>query len=98
VAGLDVFRPSDLPLPPSRGRVGFELRADGTMTYVAIAPADGPLELAGSWWLLPPNAIAMALPEGTVTRQIVSCEPGRLVLTEAVAWGFREEPIDTESG
>lgn len=82
VAGIDVFRPSEFPLPPARGRVGFEIRSDGSLTYRAIAPADGVLELAGSWWISPPHAISMALPEGTETRQIVSCEPGRLILSE----------------
>lgn len=81
-AGIDVFRPSAFPLPPSRGRIGFELLADGTLMYRAIAPADGGLELAGSWWLTVPDSISMALPEGIDTRRIVSCEPGRLVLTE----------------
>ena len=82
VAGIDVFRPADFPLPPSRGRIGFALHPDGSLTYRAIAPADGVLELAGSWSLAPPNGLSLALPEGTETRRIVACAPGRLVLSE----------------
>ena len=46
-----VFRPAEFGFPPSRGRSGFELGADGQLIDVAIAPTDGPQEFRGSWKL-----------------------------------------------
>jgi hypothetical protein len=46
-----VFRPAGTDLPPSRGRVGFELRADGTFAETGLGVTDVPQEAAGSWAL-----------------------------------------------
>ncbi|CAA9366756.1 MAG: hypothetical protein AVDCRST_MAG47-664 [uncultured Nocardioidaceae bacterium] len=46
-----VFRPADAELPPSRGRVAFELRADGSFAETGLGPADVPEEATGSWTL-----------------------------------------------
>ena len=46
-----VFRPAEAELPPSRGRVAFELRDDGTFTESGIGPTDRPDEAAGRWAL-----------------------------------------------
>ena len=46
-----VFRPATHVFPPSRGRVGFDLRADGSYTDIGIAPADGMIEADGRWSL-----------------------------------------------
>jgi hypothetical protein len=37
-----VFRPSEHPLGPSRGRTSFELRADGTFSESGLGAADVP--------------------------------------------------------
>ena len=51
-AGGDmVFRPASHPLPPSRGRVSFELRPDGTYVEHSPGPADAPVEGSGEWAL-----------------------------------------------
>ena len=50
-AGERVFRPADYAFPPSRGRRGFQLRADGTYAETAPGPTDRPEEASGSWEL-----------------------------------------------
>ncbi len=44
-----VFRPDTFSFPPSRGRVSFELRDDGTFTDRGIGPTDRPEDVAGTW-------------------------------------------------
>lgn len=44
-----VFRPAGTDLPPSRGRMAFELRADGTFAETGLGATDVPEEATGSW-------------------------------------------------
>ena len=60
-----VFRDGSFAFPPSRGRVGFELRADGFYVDLGIAPADGVLETEGTWSL-----------EGDVLTLLCDAHPG----------------------
>jgi hypothetical protein len=46
-----VFRPATHPFPPSRGRVSFELRPDGTYVESSPGPVDVPEESSGNWSL-----------------------------------------------
>lgn len=46
-----VFRPANFAFPPSRGRVSFELRADGGLQESVIGPADRSEHAQGSWRL-----------------------------------------------
>ncbi len=46
-----VFRPADHPLPPSRGRMAFELRPDGSYVERSPGPVDVPEESSGRWSL-----------------------------------------------
>lgn len=46
-----VFRPAGHPFPPARGRMGFELRADGTYVERSPGPVDVPVAAIGSWSL-----------------------------------------------
>ncbi len=46
-----VFRPADHPLPPSRGRMAFELRPDGSYVEHSPGPVDVPEESSGRWSL-----------------------------------------------
>lgn len=78
-----VFRPADHPLPPSRGRAAFELRADGSFTESGLGATDVPDEAAGTWVL--ENGESIVLGEGAsggVPRvmPIASCERDRLVV------------------
>jgi hypothetical protein len=77
-----VFRPADSDLPPSRGRVAFELRADGTFAETGLGAADVPEEASGSWTL---EDDTITLSEGAtqgVPREmkIVTADEGRLVI------------------
>jgi len=46
-----VFRPAGTELPPSRGRMSFELRADGTFAETGLGATDVPEKATGSWVL-----------------------------------------------
>jgi hypothetical protein len=46
-----VFRPAEYPLGPSRGRVSFELHADGTFSESGLGAADVPEQASGTWRL-----------------------------------------------
>ena len=46
-----VFRPEGTDLPPARGRMAFELRADGTFAETGLGATDVPEEGTGSWAL-----------------------------------------------
>ena len=78
-----VYRPAGYPLPRSRGRTGFELRPDQTVTNVGIGPADRPEETAGSWELEEDDVptVRIRLPTGeTQQLPILSVERDRLVV------------------
>ncbi|HEX2035642.1 MAG TPA: hypothetical protein VHS99_15815 [Chloroflexota bacterium] len=62
--GVEVYRPQGFPFPPSFGRDGFELLADGTFILHDIGPADGVVEVRGRWELLPRRRVAVAFPGG----------------------------------
>ncbi len=49
--GETVFRPADYPLPPSRGRAGFELKQDGTLVRTQPGPTDRRATQTGTWSL-----------------------------------------------
>ena len=77
-----VFRPADSALPPARGRMGLELREDGTFAEAGLGARDIPEEAVGSWVL---EGQTITLSEGAtqgVPREleIVSAEKGRLVV------------------
>lgn len=44
-----VFLPAGTDLPPSRGRMAFELRADGTFAETGLGATDIPEEATGNW-------------------------------------------------
>ncbi|MDY0748713.1 hypothetical protein SNE35_29715 [Paucibacter sp. R3-3] len=80
--GESVYRRASYAFPPSRGRHGFELRADGTGTDSAIAPADGAASskvrwsLAANGSLVLTNAAGMALS----TMSVMSASPDQLIV------------------
>lgn len=80
--GEMVFRPASYAFPPSRGRSGFELRADGSATEIGISPRDGQVERTGSWQLAEgaDHTLTLVLPTGGRMMRILSVEPQRLVL------------------
>jgi hypothetical protein len=46
-----VFRPAHYKLPPSRGRLSFELKTDGSLIRHAIGPTDRSRASEGVWRL-----------------------------------------------
>ena len=49
--GRMVFRPDSHPLPPSRGRSGYELRPGGRVVKVGPGPTDRSVAVEGTWTL-----------------------------------------------
>ena len=66
-----VFRPADYRFPPSRGRRGFELRADRTYVDVGIAKGDGPEESDGSWELEENDGLTLHLTDASGRRRVL---------------------------
>ena len=68
--------------PPSRGRLAFELRSDGSYAEAAIGPADVPLAVTGTWTLdddvLVISRDAETEPERRL--KVRAVEPDRLVV------------------
>ena len=77
-----VFRPASFKFPPSRGRAGFDLKANQSFIDIGIAPADGPLESSGTW-KLQDNQLQLFKPLSATparTLQIVAVDKNRLVV------------------
>ena len=78
-----VFRPASFKFPQSRGRKGFELRADGVLIATGIGPTDRPLETQGKWKLDNAGRLAFySTPRSEPTRvmEISSVDKDRLVI------------------
>jgi hypothetical protein len=63
--GVEVYRPQDFPFPPSFGRDGFEMLADGTFIQHDLSPTDGTVATKGRWELLPRRRVTVTFPPGT---------------------------------
>lgn len=77
-----VFRPAGTDLPPSRGRIAFELRADGTFMETGLGATDVPEEATGSWAL---TGDTISLSEGATQgvpreMEVVTADEGKLVI------------------
>jgi hypothetical protein len=77
-----VFRPDGTDLPPSRGRMMFELREDGTFAEAGLGATDVPESATGSWAL---DGDLITLSEGAsqgVPREmeVVAADAERLVV------------------
>ena len=79
--GEMVFRPATHPLPPSRGRIAFELRPDGGYTERAPGPVDVPRESDGRW-SLEGNRLLLNASGDEPGRdwEVTAVEPDRLVV------------------
>ena len=78
-----VFRPATFNFPRSRGRMGFELKRDGGLIEIGIAPTDGPLETQGRWKLEGDDQLtfyAGAQSEPKRVMRIASADKDRLVV------------------
>ena len=62
-----VYRPNSYDFPPSRGRTGFMLEANGSVHQYDIAPTDGLEEKAGKWTMRQENILEVTFPNKTST-------------------------------
>ena len=81
--GVTVYRDQSHRFPPSRGRTGFELRADGKAVYLGIAAADGLSRTPARWAIEGAEQVSLTL--GTerlpsVVLHVLSCEPDKLTV------------------
>ena len=81
-SGLQVYRPSSWPLGPSRGRRGFELRADSHALLLGIAAADGIEERRGRWSIQSGNVLLIETHREVWRMRIATIAPDRLVVRE----------------
>jgi hypothetical protein len=63
--GQKVFRPPSHPLPPSRGRTGYEFHPDGRLTTLGSGPDDRSMAVEGSWSMDPQGRLTIQAPGGT---------------------------------
>ncbi len=80
-----VFRPAGTDLPPSRGRIAFELRADGTFAETGLGATDVPEEATGSWTLEDDTITLSKGASQGVPREmrVVTADKERLVVRKA---------------
>ena len=80
-AEVEVYRPNTYAFPPSRGRTGFSLSANGTFRLFSIAPTDGLEEHPGRWKKISNDLLRISFegeqPEG-FDLQIISLTPDLL--------------------
>jgi hypothetical protein len=78
----NVYRRATYTFPPSRGRQAFELKADGTGTDSAIAPADGNLASKVVWDLTMDGTLVFSDRKGGPlgSMAVVAAAPDRLVV------------------
>lgn len=77
-----VFRPAHTELPPSRGRMAFELHTDGTFEETGLGATDVPEGATGSW-ALEAGTITLSLgaTQGVPrTMEVVTADEERLVI------------------
>jgi hypothetical protein len=78
-----VYRPEGFSFAPARGRRGFELHADGSCTWIGIAPQDGSAESPCTWEFAggkEPRAILHMAPGKSEVMRIASIDKGKLVV------------------
>ena len=75
-----VFRPVTFAFPPSRGRKGFHLAPDGTLSTRQPGPTDQTVTAAGTWKLAG-DQLDLA-PDGEAPRSLAieTVEPDKLVV------------------
>ena len=78
-ARAQVFRPASHPLPPARGRYGFELREDGGLVERGPGPVDAPVESTGTWELRG-DALVLRGAGGVRVLRVAAAEPDRLLV------------------
>ena len=75
--GRKVFRRSDYPFPPARGRDAIELKADDTAVVRGPGPTDVPEDEIGKW-SLDRETIRIDAGGEVSTMEVVTCDSERL--------------------
>jgi hypothetical protein len=77
-----VYRRAGFAFPPSRGRHGLDLRADGTGADQGIGPTDAKATTPVAWALDPDDTVTLTDASGKVLRRmrIASAGKSRLVV------------------
>jgi hypothetical protein len=74
---VSVYRPVGYDFPPSRGRMGFEFREGGELTYYGIARADGSKQSSGRWTIEGSNQVRIDVDNERIqsfVMEVVSCD------------------------
>jgi len=79
-AGVQVFRPGDLPLPPARGRTFLTLEPDGSASRRAPGRDDRGVRSQGRWEVTGERLLVSFGDQDELVFDVVSAEPGRLAL------------------
>ena len=83
---IRVYRPSGFNFPPSFGREGFSILRGGRFVQYDIGPADGTVEIPGTWRLGANHVLLVTLRRTETTEQrtyriqIISLEADRIKL------------------
>jgi hypothetical protein len=75
--GISVYRPSNFKFPPSRGRVGFEVKKSGEFIQYAIGRDDRPKKEFGHYKVIESKRLYVSFDElqvKTFTLQILMCD------------------------
>jgi len=77
-----VYRPSGFPLPPSRGRTGFEFNGDGTFKRIGIGATDISSVTQGAWKIEAADAkeVAVKVDGESQLMEIQDLRPDRLAI------------------
>ena len=77
--GVQVFRTQEYEFPPSRGRMSFTLRADGSAITGQPGPDDRGVTGGGSW-RIDGAVLTIRSPGGSATYDVLSADPSHLEL------------------
>jgi len=78
-----VYRPSDYPFPPARGRAGMEFRNDGRFIEWSVGRADAPESNPGRWQALDDRRVRVELGAQPRVFEIIQCDDDILKIREA---------------
>jgi hypothetical protein len=83
---ISVYRSSDYPFPPSRGRRGFEIKRNGEFILHEIGRTDRPVRIVGKYTVEGPDSIKIYLEDKNpfIFRIVAIEDDGRLLRVERV--------------
>ncbi len=81
--GQMVFKSASQPLPPARGRSGYEFHADGRLTRLGSGPTDRSTASEGRWAVDPQGRIVIRVPgQPETVLEVVAQDQDRLVVKQ----------------